>query len=97
MMNKELAIALSKDENFQRICVSAIRYALGRRTYIVGITCDFMKKYVEQLSDNSIHTIIRDIEECQKINQLGDECDIYDWLELKQFLIDELKKRGSKK
>ena len=65
--------------------VSAVRYALGRRTYIVEWTCNFIKNNIHLLTDKDIQIIIQDIER-QKEYGYGNECDKKIWLSLLEFL-----------
>ena len=57
----------------------AVRYALGRRTYIVNWTCEFIAKNQHLLTEANKKVIIRDLENC---DYYGDECDKEDWLKL---------------
>ena len=41
--------------------VGAVRYALGRRTYIVDWTCEFVRNNTHLLLDKDIKVIISDI------------------------------------
>lgn len=68
------------------LCVSAVRYALGRQTYIVGETCDLVKRYHELLLERDIQVIIRDIEGAERREALGAECDKVRWLALLRVL-----------
>lgn len=61
------------------LLVSAQRYALGRRTYIVSWTCDVIKNNLKILTETDRKVMIRDIESA--INY-GDSCDERDWKEL---------------
>ena len=61
------------------LLVSAQRYALGRRTYIVSWTCDVIKNNLNVLTGTDRRVMIRDIESA--INY-GDGCDENDWKEL---------------
>lgn len=65
--------------------VSAVRYALGRRTYIVNWTCEFVAKNKHLLLVKDKLVILRDIEQ-QKEYGYGDECDERDWMWLKEVL-----------
>ena len=81
-----------KDEEL--MLISAVRYALGRRTYIVSTTCNFVKSVQKKLSDNCINIIIRDIEETMDMyhrsgHLCGDACDERDWEKLLEFLKGE--------
>lgn len=65
------------------LLVSAQRYALGRRTYIVSWTCDVIKNNLNVLTGTDRRVMIRDIESA--INY-GDGCDERDWKELLKVL-----------
>ena len=45
------------------IVISASRYALGRRSYIVGMTVDYLLSHWERLEKNTKTVILRDIDE----------------------------------
>lgn len=61
------------------ILVSAERYALGRRTYIVQWTCEIIKKNLHLLSQKDRQVMIRDIKEAYFY---GDDCDKKQWMNL---------------
>lgn len=65
--------------------VCAVRYALGRRTYIVQWVCEFVRNNTNLLTERSKMAIIRDIEQ-QKDYGYGDECDKECWLALLDYL-----------
>lgn len=69
----------------QLVWLCSVKYALGRRTYIVGVVTDFITENIKELTPKTKAVIIRDIEEC---NDLGDDCDKEDWKEL----LNKLKK-----
>ena len=64
--------------DYENIIISAVRYALGRMTYIVLITVDYVLKDIEEnkLSKKCLYIIKKDIENA---NDLGMECDKKDW------------------
>ena len=68
---------LSKHEH---ILISAVRCALGRRTYIVELTVDYVIEELPKLSDRCKGIMIEDIE--KPIGGYGDECDRQDWMRL---------------
>ena len=74
-------------EDISMMLVSAERYALGRRTYIVGWTCEIIKKNIHLLSDKDKAVMIRDIETAISY---GDECDKAEWMNLLQMLRKEI-------
>lgn len=80
--------------NDELILICAVRYALGRMSYVVGEVCDYVKSKRNGLSRNCIDTIIRDIEgEIVHYRNsgftLGMECDERDWLNLLEVLKNE--------
>lgn len=77
-----------KNEDISMILVSAERYALGRRTYIVQWTCEIIKNNLHLLSKKDKQVMIRDIE---NPISYGDECDKGCWLQLLEILKQEVK------
>lgn len=76
----------------EQMLISAVRYALGRQSYIVGVTCDFVRTVKPKLSKYCIDILIRDIdEELEMYHDLGRpcgmECDDSSWCSL----LDELR------
>ena len=65
----------------EHIYLSAVRFALGRTTYVVALTTDFMIR--QKLSKTCKELMIRDIEEC---TDLGHDCDKESWEELLEHL-----------
>lgn len=79
----------------EQMLISAVRYALGRQSYIVGVTCDFVASVKDKLSQNCINIIIRDIEEeiemCHRMGRTcGMDIDEVEWLKL----LNVLKEKG---
>ena len=78
----------------EQMLICAVRYALGRMSYIVGVTCEFVAKNREKLSDNCIKILIRDIEEeldmYSRVGKTcGMACDHHDWLKLLEVLKEQ--------
>ena len=72
-------------EDLSAMLLGAVRYALGRRTYIVNWTCEFITKNVHLLTEKDKKVIIRDIKDQERFGY-GDKCDKNDWLKLLKFL-----------
>lgn len=70
-------------DDLSMILVSAERYALGRRTYIVHWTCEFIQDNIHLLSDKDRQVMIRDLESAISY---GEDCDEKDWKKLLEFL-----------
>ena len=70
-------------DDLSMILVSAERYALGRRTYIVNWTCEFIENNLDLLTKKDRQVMIRDLE---NPISYGDECDEKDWKRLLEVL-----------
>ena len=66
-------------EDVSMMLVSAERYALGRQTYVVDWTCDFIINNLDLLVPKDKYVMIHDIKS-QK--NYGDEYDKESWLRL---------------
>lgn len=77
-----------KLEDISAMIVNAERYALGRRTYIVQWTCEFIKNNLHLITNKDKQVIIRDIE---NPISYGDECDKECWMQLLEILKKERK------
>ena len=73
-----------KKKDVSNIIYLAFLYALGRRTYIVRTTKDFIIHHLDYVS---IKLRKQMIDEINNAKILGDSCDINDWLELKDILL----------
>lgn len=74
-----------EQEDISAMLVSAVRYALGRRTYMVDWTCKFIRNNLHLLTDKDKQVMIKDIKQ-QEQYSYGDECDKADWLKLLNIL-----------
>ena len=68
----------------EQIFISAVRYALGRMSYIVGVTVEFMIS--KSLSQKCKDVMIRDIEEAIKNENTGMYFDQIEWIKLLEHL-----------
>ncbi|MGN0693748.1 MAG: hypothetical protein ACI4LK_02415 [Lentihominibacter sp.] len=64
--------------DYEQMLVSALRYALGRRTYIVDLTVEYILNELPELSEHCINVMIQDIKEQERFGY-GDPCDESDW------------------
>ena len=74
-----------KIEDLSAMLISAVRYSLGRRTYMVDWTCEFIRNNTHLLLEKDKEVIIKDIEQ-QKDYGYGDKCDEDCWLALLDYL-----------
>lgn len=57
------------DEDLGVIAICAVRYALGRETYMPGLVQDFVMRHPEIVDENVRNVMIRDINEEDKIHE----------------------------
>lgn len=74
--------------DFRLLILSAFRYALGRMTYIVPVVANVIRESKDKLDNQAIDLMIQEIEDAEKRDGLGMECDIDVWLKLKKELED---------
>lgn len=65
----------------EQMMISALRYALGRRSYIVGDTKRYISRYIPEMSQHCKNVMIDDIKS-QKLFGYGDETDKATWMVL---------------
>lgn len=67
--------------DYEHIVISAVRYALGKMTYIVELTVNYILEAIEndELSDRCLNVIRKDIKE---VKSYGMDCDKAQWLKL---------------
>ena len=77
--------------NDEQLLICAVRYALGRQSYIVGVVADYVAFKRKTLSQQCTDIIIRDIEEeiafyHRQGRTCGMECDERTWINLSKVL-----------
>jgi len=60
----------------------AFSYALGRKTYVVGIVVRDIQENAELISSQSRRTMIKEINDKWAVNALGHENDRRQWVQL---------------
>ena len=78
------------DKTFGVILNCAVRYALGRRTYIPSLVIEFIIPLLPSLDRETLRNFLTSIEytDC-----LGDEIDELYWMTFRQKIKDELNSR----
>lgn len=73
-----------KPHDFDALAISALRYSIGRRSYITSWTADVIRAYRKFLHPKTVDVMIRDIVNAKS---LGDEqIDQPHWVDLKNKL-----------
>lgn len=79
---------------FSELAMCAVRYALGRMTYVSHSVPEAITKNMHLMTDNALHVIIRDIERYKTHHdQIGMKCDDESWMRLTEVCIQEIQDR----
>lgn len=86
-------------EDFGTLCICALRYCHGRRSYMPSLIQEIVGRHLKEFSDNTINVMVNDCQFQQDMNLYGDECNKIDWLKWEQKVKDEqtirtIEKRG---
>lgn len=88
---------VAPDNHFDCVLVSAVRYCIGRRTYMPEMVTDWIRGHCKDaISDLTIGVMIHDIDTAPS---LGDDCDVQTWMGFRAWLAkvkDERSKGGRK-
>ena len=86
-------------QNYELMLISALRYAIGRETYMPDITINYIKTKVPYHSANTLIVMSRDIEEeVARYERIKHELYIKkQWLDLKSEIDDEYAMKKEKK
>lgn len=82
-------ITIANENDFKDIVICALRYSLGRRTYITQTTADFIKNYPSIIDNRVKQVMLNDLKEYfdgRGILWHDDDCDYNTWLDFKEWL-----------
>ena len=90
------ANAVEIDKNFESILICAVRYAIGRQTYIPSMVIDYITPLLSHLSYNTLGLIAAEIIDHSYDGGLGDDMiDRPYWLAFKKKILAEMERRGN--
>ena len=97
MLERKSVPLLEIDKNFETILLCAVRYAIGRKTYMPSLVIDYITPLLSHLSYNTLGLIANDITEYGKYyGGLGDDkIDRPYWLNFKRKILAEMERRGN--
>lgn len=82
------------EEDFGTLCICALRYCQGRRTYMPSWVMEIVKPFLPVLSDKDIDIIVDDCERQRKFDLYGDDLvDKPEWLVWEETVRAEQRKR----
>ena len=92
---KAMNFKLSQGD-FGTLCICAIRYAQGRRTYMPKLVQGIIREHFEELSDSVISVMIDDCDFQESMNLYGDpDIDKPNWIKWREDLLKEQERRNN--
>lgn len=68
------------NDDFGAVCNCAVRYCLGRRSYMPSLVCGYIISLLPELTDKTLDCFERDIAERKRTGfDFGDSCDYETW------------------
>lgn len=81
-------------DRFGAVCNCAVRYCLGRRSYMPSLVCGYLTPLLSELDDNTLACFKRDIDERKKDGfGFGDACDYETWEQFYKAVRKEIERR----
>ena len=80
------------DRDFGTICICAVRYALGRETYMLSLVQQFVIRNLNLIDGYSLAVMVRDVKEAPSYG--NETIDKPGWMNFLAVLKKELKDRG---
>lgn len=91
---KTVPVVDPANEDFGAILNCAVRYALGRRTYMPSLVIGFITPRLKQLSSKTLWCFDQDVTDARYVGGYGDPCDEDDWIRFLAAVRAERKLRG---
>lgn len=98
-MRKKKTETIPISDNLYIVAICAVRYALGRRTYMPGLVTDWvMASFTGRMPKGTAEIMMRDIQEQREMGEragysgLGDPCDVRTWEKFETWLKEEIGK-----
>ena len=76
----------SPDDPFCRVIIAAVRYCLGRQTYMPDTVTRWIMASVPELPAEIAKILLRDINDQRRTGSLGDKCDVETWERFESWL-----------
>ncbi len=85
-----IMIAPDQIDFFGAVLNCAVRYCIGRRTYMPGLVTDWIMQHCHGLlTAKTLHVMKRDIDEAKERDGLGMDCDVATWMKFRAWLDKE--------
>lgn len=81
-------------DEFGAVCNCAVRYCLGRRSYMPSLVCGYIAPLLPELTDKTLDCFERDIAERKRTGfDFGDSCDYETWDAFYKAVCKEIERR----
>lgn len=92
MKKQYIKIPLDDKEFFNAVLTCAVRYCIGRMTYMPGLVTDWIMEHCEGLLTNrTVSVMIEDIDRAASHDNLGMSCDVDTWMKFRKWLTTQVK------
>lgn len=82
------------NDDFGAVCNCAVRYCLGRRSYMPSLVCGYITSLLTELTDRTLDCFERDIAERKRAGfDFGDSCDYETWDAFYKAVCREIERR----
>ena len=86
-----------KDKDFGALLICAVRYCLGRQTYMPGLIIDYITPLLPRISDNTLRCMETDLSQPDLYGGFGDKTiDEPIWIKFRCDIQEEIQRRKEK-
>lgn len=83
------------NDDFGAVCNCAVRYCLGRRSYMISLICGYIMPLLPELTDRTLDCFERDISEHERTGfDFGYSCDCETWDAFYKAVCNEIERRN---
>ena len=93
-MKKNKLFGEIPESEMELVLICAVRYGLGRKTYVPSSLCQIINSTIQKLSNNTVRVLIRDIEGHGERFSYGMDFDKKEWMGALDALKSEQERRG---
>lgn len=79
--------------DFGTLCICALRYCHGRRTYMPSLVTRIVEAHLREFSDKDIAVMVEDCQFQRRMNLYGDDCDKVTWFRWEEIINAEMERR----
>ena len=79
-------LGIERTDDFYTVLVCAVRYSVGRRTYMPDLVTRWIMANAPEIPKNYAQIMMQDIDLQRRNASLGDECDVATWLKFYNWL-----------